>query len=999
MADKSDAPSAVSDSSLDSQLAKLLRDDIQALALKLDDMGREHTGPRGCTLEVDAMRAEIAAMSRSLANLAPRNAVVALEGAIRDLVRRVEMARQDGHGKSLLAPLEGMAAELRAALKSYDPHAAVAGLEREVRAIGDKVDGLAATAINPETFERIRRQTEEVRDLLASAASRAAPFERMKSQIGELADRVEQFGASPAPQFESAEMVALLTEARRQIERSTPPEALVPIERRLEEIAARLDQEVARPSVPAAIDPDQFNDLTRRIDDMRLSLDARAPAAVDTGAIEKLLRDLDDQLGAAGGAESEARLLQSMATEISDKLDRLANSDAGVRWLEPVLSEFGGKLDRLANSEIGARWLEPVISDLGARLDAVASSIDLHPIETLLQALEAKLEASSAPSMDRQIAESVADEVTRRLHDLNARQLDAEPIAGQIAAIYDRIDALAAKSIQTDDPEPVARELLKRLREIDAAPSSHASETLAAFHAALGPHLAELRAEQARADRRTQSRLEELQSVLETLVARLASIEGELAVDVDDELKPPARPTGSEATIRSALPGVEALEPDLTPRPGVQARAGEDLSSRPAIGEDFLIEPGAGAPQRAREARELAQMIGPKTNPAVSVHIAAARRAAQAALAESPGAAAADARGKVFAASAPAPLALRGVQSARAFYATHKRTMLLGVALALVATLAMRAVGVRAPFLQRSELDGQAVKTAKIDASPLKPPGRGTKPTVSAIDPAPTASIGQPLAKPEAPELPLGSAPSPGELLAVVPPGISPALREALAAGAPAAQYELALRLFDGRGLPKDQSAAARWFEQAASLGLAPAQYRLASMLEKGIGVAPDRAAAKSWYLKAAEAGNARAAHNLAVMDAEPTGAEPDYPEAAKWFRRAAELGVRDSQYNLAILYARGLGVELDLRQSWVWFSLAAEQGDADAAKKRDEVAAKLDPASLAEAAEVLAKFKPAKPDPAANEVTIPPGGWDGQSEAAPLNQSSPAGPHPQAPL
>ena len=69
-----------------------------------------------------------------------------------------------------------------------------------------------------------------------------------------------------------------------------------------------------------------------------------------------------------------------------------------------------------------------------------------------------------------------------------------------------------------------------------------------------------------------------------------------------------------------------------------------------------------------------------------------------------------------------------------------------------------------------------------------------------------------------------------------------------------------------------------------------------------------------------------------------------------------------------------------------MWFSLAAEQGDADAAKKRDEVAAKLDPASLAEAAEVLAKFKPAKPDPAANEVTIPPGGWDGQSEAAPLN-------------
>ena len=164
-------------------------------------------------------------------------------------------------------------------------------------------------------------------------------------------------------------------------------------------------------------------------------------------------------------------------------------------------------------------------------------------------------------------------------------------------------------------------------------------------------------------------------------------------------------------------------------------------------------------------------------------------------------------------------------------------------------------------------------------------------------------------------------------------------MRDAVAAGEPKAQYELAMRLFEGRGLPKDQPAAARWFERAASLGLAPAQYRLGSMYEKGIGVTRDPAAAKRWYLKAAEAGNARAAHNLAVMNADPSGGEPNYLEAAKWFRKAAELGVRDSQYNLAILYARGLGVEKDLGQSWLWFSLAAQQGDTDAAKKRDEIA------------------------------------------------------------
>ena len=57
-------------------------------------------GPRGgAAVDLAALRAEIDAMRQSLADLAPRNAVVALEGAIRDLVQRVEMLRQGGHGE------------------------------------------------------------------------------------------------------------------------------------------------------------------------------------------------------------------------------------------------------------------------------------------------------------------------------------------------------------------------------------------------------------------------------------------------------------------------------------------------------------------------------------------------------------------------------------------------------------------------------------------------------------------------------------------------------------------------------------------------------------------------------------------------------------------------------------------------------------------------------------------------------------------------------------
>jgi localization factor PodJL len=1026
-------PEAKPDSSPTPAIAQSFGDEFRTLSDKIDDLLTAKAAQSANPLDIEALRGEIAAMGRSVSDLAPRNAVVAIEGAIRDLRQRVETLRQGGCGELLLAPLDAMATELRATLKAHDPQAAAAALEREIRAIGAKIDVIAGSAIDPETFERIRRQTEEVRDLLASAALRTAPLERMERQIGEIADRVERLAASPTPHFESAEMAELLAEARRQIECSTPPAALQAIERRLEQIAERLDREFARQTDPVAVDQRPFEDLASRIDSIRESLEARSAPEIDTAPIESRLEQIGERLvGAIGKASSPVSLdpspfkdlasridsvrqslearssvpidathIESLLRDLDAKLDGVRDTDPHI--LEPMFTAIGDKLDRLSDPEAGARLVEPYFSELSARLDAVAP-LDLREIEALLHGLEAKFEAGGAAAANRGIADQVIEEIARHLETLIARRPDEQTLREQIANIHQRIDALAGEIARTDDSGPMLRELLDRLRDIEAAPSAGAPEISAAIHAAFSAHLAELRAEQANVDRRTQTRLTALQDVLDTVVARLASIETELAGEIDEELQPPAK----RETVRtpSALPGVEALGAEPEPQRSIgfgDATADDDSASESrSIGADFLLEPGIGAPQRAKDARDLAQAIGSKTNPAVSAHIAAARRAAHAALAESAGSIV----GTSAVASAPdrSALAKRGVDHAKAFYAGHKRAVLLGVALVVVATAAVRLAGVRAPFLQRSELDGQAVKSAKVDTPVVGPMDivGVIKSIGRAIDAAPTGSIASAPTKPDVTEPPAAGGPSPSELLPAVPSGISQMLRDAVAAGSPAAEYELALRLAEGRGLAKDQQAAAIWFERAASLGLAPAQYRLGVMYEKGLGVARDSAAAKRWYLKAAQAGNARAAHNLAVISAEPGGDNPDYVEAAKWFRRAGELGVRDSQYNLAILYARGLGVEQDLRQSWIWFSLAAQQGDLDAAKKRDEVAAKMDAASLAAAADALGKFKPMKPDPSANEVAPPPGGWDAKQGASTSSQASPApggDVRPQAPL
>jgi len=203
------------------------------------------------------------------------------------------------------------------------------------------------------------------------------------------------------------------------------------------------------------------------------------------------------------------------------------------------------------------------------------------------------------------------------------------------------------------------------------------------------------------------------------------------------------------------------------------------------------------------------------------------------------------------------------------------------------------------------------------------------------------------------------------------------ALRAAAIKGDPTAEFEVAVRLAEGRGVPQDLSAAAQWFERAARQGLAPAQFRLGGLYEKGLGVKKDLDGARRHYLAAAQAGNAKAMHNLAVLYAEGIDGKPDYQTAAKWFRKAADHGMTDSQYNLGVLFARGIGLEVNLAESYKWFALAARDGDRGAAKKRDDVGGRLDQATLT-AARAAVQAWAAQPQPeGAAEVKAPAGGWD----------------------
>jgi localization factor PodJL len=212
-------------------------------------------------------------------------------------------------------------------------------------------------------------------------------------------------------------------------------------------------------------------------------------------------------------------------------------------------------------------------------------------------------------------------------------------------------------------------------------------------------------------------------------------------------------------------------------------------------------------------------------------------------------------------------------------------------------------------------------------------------------------------------------------------------LRLAALAGDPLAAYEVGVRFSEGRGVPASNEEAARWFDIAAKKGIVPAQFRLGTLYEKGLGVRKDIAAARDLYRTAADKGHGKAMHNLAVLYAEGADGKPDYSTAAQWFRKAADHGITDSQYNLAILYARGVGVEQNLAESYKWFFLAAKEGDQDAALKRDEIASRLDPRTVA-AARAAAENWTAVPQPA-DAITVK-GAWDPPENVPPTVKPKP---------
>lgn len=798
----------------------------------------------------------------------------------------------------------------------------------------------------------------------------------LESQIRNLTAQIETL-RQPMPDFSGAlrELREDLAEISNRLVEAMPRRAIDALEAEVRRLAERIDVSRA-----AGVDPDAIAGMERSLTEVRDAIRSLKPAESLAG-FEQAVRNLTERIDQSAGAYTDPASLQQLESSIAALRGIVANvaSNDTLAGLSEEIRGLSARVDRVATSSRGID--SEMLQSLEQR---IASLPVLGAIERGFADLKARFDQFQVPTPQPVIDPTPAVDHLKR--DLVRTQDSLEAVHSTLGHLVDRLamieGGIREARFAAEAPAPMPMPMPASMPHAMPMPTAKSPVTDLPLQPAEAPHIAP--------------------------IAPQPSAPPVAAKPVTPNVPKPA----IRSAMLDALKAAAEVAPSSTREPEpAKSAAPPPMRERnpidPNLPPDFPLEPGSGTP-RARPPASAAERIaaseaalgsakpGGANHPGQTNFIAAARRAAQAAAAAAP---------EVRAEKSEDAPDKQGKSISR-----KVRALFVGAsAVVLIAASARVAIDMLDPGNQSvaeitvpADVDdtSEPQKPATVAAPatlPIKPdvfaappsgvierPRAAAQPSAATpTEPPSTGSIG-PVSKPSNPIAERPAALSRGPL-PHLPEKLPAALRNAAAKGQAAAEFEVGVRQIEGRGVPQNTEAGLRWLERAAESGLTPAHFRIAGLYEKGIGVKKNLQVARRHYIAAAEKGNAKAMHNLAVLYAEGIDGKPDYKTAAEWFRRAAEFGVADSQYNLAILHARGIGVDQNILESYKWLALAALQGDNDAAKKRDEIASKLDAASLAAARAAVQSFNAQQQPEDAVNVAAPPGGWDRPSaEQAP---------------
>jgi localization factor PodJL len=884
----------------------------------------------------------------------------ALERQLSKITSQIEALHQPAQIDDAIASFRSELADIRRAITEAMPRQAIESIERDVKLLAQRIDDSRHNGSDNQALAGVEHALGDIRHALRTLtpAEQLAGFDDAIRSLGARLDTIVRTGEGPGTLQQLEEAIAAL---RGIVSNVASNEALAQLSEHVQALSSKVDQ-LAR----SEIHSDSFAALESRIATLTSALESRPQRVVD---------DRSEQIEGALRA-------------LSERLDRMPVGQDGpsaFAHLEQRVSYLLERLEASADHRMGG-------------LNRVEEG--LQDILRHLERQQVNFSALSNPTTGPAVDDAMVDTIRRELSDIRHGQSESnratqdtlEAVHNTLAHVVDRLTVIegdlriaqAAPNVAAPAPTAPKRPELPNPAQGQKPP--FAPPTLASTA--------------------EPSVTPEPNAIRDILTPRPRGEPAPTALPAAETHNEPPR-----STLGLDLPPDHPLEPGTRP-----SSRSMSPSERITASENALSEIGATQ--------------APDEPASTSSFIAAARRAAKAAATAAPTPADKPNRGAKLNDS------IRAAANKGGRISSKIRALLIGASVVVIVLGTFR--------LAMTFLDGQSTPVAanavsKKTRAPATPSTTDapsmTSPTPidrqsqqipadnqtktndqanaagRADDAAPTVGTAAaetsvppvatvPLASDETASLTAAqdmsaAAPAAGGQLTMVkipaseklPDAIGgPVLRNAALKGDPAAAHEVALRYAEGKGVAANLPEAAKWYDRAAQGGVVPAMFRLGTLYEKGTGVTKNFDTARRYYTMAAERGNAKAMHNLAVLEADGGGNGANYRSASAWFHKAAMRGVADSQFNLGILYARGIGVEQNLAESFKWFSLAAAQGDADAARKRDDVAKRLDPQSLAAAKLAVTSFTAEKQPDDAISVAAPPKGWD-----APLEKTASA--------
>ncbi|MCA1427733.1 MULTISPECIES: tetratricopeptide repeat protein [unclassified Bradyrhizobium] len=888
----------------------------------------------------------------------------ALERHLLKITSQIESLQRPDNTEQAINAFRSELAEIRAAITEAMPRRAIESIENEIRSLHRRIDETRSNGTDGQVLAGIERALSDIKQVLRTLtpAEQLTGYDEAIRNLGAKLDLILRANDDPSTVQQLEGAIAAL---RAIVSNVASNEALARLSEDVQLLSSKVDQ-ITRASGHG----DSFAVLEQRIAALTAALETRErpQPSESTEHLEAAIRALSDRFDRMQVGNDSASTFAHLEQRVSYLLERI----------EAAADPRNGNLSRVEDG------LHDILRHLERQQATYAALAESR---------------SSAPPPDS----GMVDLVKRELSDIRFSQAETnrhtqdslEAVHSALGHVVDRLSMIEGdlRAVRTAPPPPAPQPMSMPM----AAPMEQAPM-----------------AREPRPQPPAQPPKYDPKPELPNPAAAQA---------------PPAAFVAAPREFHAATP---AAPPPVPAAPPVPPRAISEIlephtaraALAPELPPDHPLEPGtrpggrlATPSERIAASEDAISGIAaaPKEPVSSSSFIAAARRAAQAAAAQPPekparGAKAAIARAKE-----------KG-QEGGSTITSKIRSLLVG---ASVVVIVLGTFKMAMNLLEggSSSPTPQAMQNIPSEPAPQPaPPPVETKPaapeqiTPSMTSPTPIGRQSQNNAAPaplpgsgssasvEIPQAPAAAMPpassdvtgalsgtSRAKLGVVqVPPseklpeGIGgPALRSAAMKGDATAAYEIGVRFAEGKGVATNYDEAAKWYDRAAQAGVVPAIFRLGTLYEKGLGVKKDADIARRYYTQAAERGNAKAMHNLAVLDADGGGRGANYKSAAQWFRKAADRGVADSQFNLGILYARGIGVEQNLAESYKWFNLAAAQGDADAAGKRDDVAKRLDPQSLAAAKLAIQTFSAEpQPDDAVN-VATPNGGWDSAPQAS----------------